>query len=233
MNESPHSPIDAGVKPPESYREDEPIPRVQSEANVPTDTKDIEYAERYWNRLTEKDRKVRLSSFETTLESSDEAGILSQFVTIGKMTEEDREGLSARRQFYNNRGYWVGKYTYSADAGTVAAPLLNVNRLKGISEKCTATYEGQYSSPLFGVTVAIDAAEIQEVERLLIQVRHRLVELVAQGAETGSLQPWESLFNSIDQDLQRYTSGIGKGTSATAFGNNIKDAYRFLKETGS
>jgi hypothetical protein len=208
-------------------------PSNQESVSVGVSATDTEYAQNYWAGMTESGRAVQVASFEATVQDAEETGTISQFVSVGELTKEDREKLSARRQFYCARGYWVGKYTYHANSGTAVAPILNVNRLKEISQRCTAIYEGKYTAPLFEVTVVLDEVDLREINRLLSQTGQRLTELAVQYPNSAALQSWEKLLATISQDLHRYTADLSKGTSASLFGHNLKEAYRFLKETSS
>lgn len=78
---------------------------------------------------------------------------------------------------------------------------LNSEVLRGIHEKCTRTYEGKYSRPLFGRNVHLESNEHDQVQRLIVAAERQHERYTALPEYAAH---WEKLTVSLEQMRKTY-----------------------------
>lgn len=181
----------------------------------------------------------------------------------------------------NNQGIDAANFRPAIERNRTGEPLPDVAKLKAVSERCTQTYEGKYSSALFGNNFEIAPDELSELNSLVTQAdrilsqfkaelplwpefiqileeRRRKVGFLAEKSsivqdelatditkelidgqlpalrvpsQIKHLYIWDNLKERVQYDIDDYRLGRANGRSATQFGRNIKQLYRFLKES--
>lgn len=105
---------------------------------------------------------------------------------------------------------------------------------RDVAGKCLQKYEGKYPSGLFGVNVNLNMAEMDEIKGLLQESRETLQQ--SMGGDLATQMYWKKIIDGVESDLSRYSGkdqqgrSAAYGTSATAFGENLKKLTGLIAE---